>query len=81
MATTQPPEQRGLMELLGKAVLDQDFRKKLFAEPDKMAQQYQLSTQDTEALKKVDPKSLEAAATQMANRSEVTISIVIRIHF
>jgi hypothetical protein len=81
MATNPPPEQRGLMELLGKAVLDIDFRKKLFQEPDAMAKQYQLSTQDTEALKKVDPKTLEAAATQMASKSEVTISIVIRIHF
>jgi hypothetical protein len=82
MATTnEPPEHRGLMGLLGRAVLDKQVRDKLVREPDALAKEYHLSQSETEALKKVDPKAIEDAASQMTSRSEVSISIVVRVKF
>ena len=72
---------RGLMEILGHAVIDPTFRKKLFDEPDKVASQYGLSPQDTLALKNIDRAKIEGAASQVKESSEFAISIVIRGHF
>jgi hypothetical protein len=74
-------ESRGLMELLGRAVLDPEVRNKLFKEPDLLATQYGLAPKDAEALKRIDRAKIEEAASQIASRSEVTIAIVIRIKF
>jgi hypothetical protein len=72
---------RGLMELVGRAVIDPEFRKKLFDEPESIAKQYGLSPQDSAALKTLDRPKLESAASQVTERSEFAISIVIRGHF
>jgi hypothetical protein len=72
---------RGLMEILGHAVIDPTFRKKVFEEPDKLAKEYNLSPQDTEALKNIDRAKIEGAASQVKETSEFAISIVIRGHF
>jgi hypothetical protein len=69
------------MELLGRAVIDPEFRKKLFNESDSVAKEYGLSAQDSAALKTLDRSKLESAAGQIAERSEFAISIVIRGHF
>lgn len=47
-------EGKGLVELLSKAVIDPSFREKLFADRKHYAKQYQLSTNDTLALEKIE---------------------------
>jgi hypothetical protein len=81
MESKHPSGNHGLMELLGKAVVDPAFRDKLFASTDAVATEYGLSPQDKEALKTVDRAKIEEAATQMTSKAQTAISIVIRIKF
>ena len=81
MESKNPGANHGLMELLGKAVVDPAFRDKLFASTDAVASEYGLSAQDKEALKTVDRAKIEEAATQMKSKSHIAISIVIRVKF
>jgi hypothetical protein len=72
---------RGLTELLGKALTDKEMRSKLFADPDGTARAFNLSGQDTEALKKLDSAKFEHAATQLASRQEWTVKVVVSKKF
>ena len=81
MEPTKHPANHGLMELLGKAVVDPEFRNKLFAEPDAVADQYGLAPSDKAALKTIDRAKIDEAASQITSRSQTAISIVIRIKF
>ncbi len=81
MESKHPSGNHGLMELLGKAVVDPAFRDKLFTSTDAVADEYGLSPNDKEALKTVDRAKIEEAASQMTSRAQTAISIVIRIKF
>jgi hypothetical protein len=82
MASTEhPARNHGLMELLGKAVVDPTFRDRLFASPDTVADEYGLAPDDKAALKTIDRAKIDEAASEMTNRSQIAISIVIRIKF
>jgi hypothetical protein len=80
-STKHPTGNHGLAELLGKAVVDPTFRDKLFASPDAVADEYGLAPNDKAALKTIDRAKIDEAATQMTSRSQIAISIVIRIKF
>ena len=81
MEPTKHPANHGLTELLGKAVVDSEFRNKLFSEPDAIADQYGLAPNDKAALKTIDRAKIDEAATQLTSKSQIAISIVIRIKF
>ena len=54
--------------LIGRAVLDPDFRERLFAEPEKAIHEagFDLSDEEMAALKKIDPQQAREAVEGMA---------------
>jgi hypothetical protein len=71
----------GLVELLGRALVDSDFRNKLLDDPDKLADEAQLSKMDREALQAVNRDQLEDAASRLGTHSEFRVFIAIGGHF
>lgn len=53
---------RSLVELLGKVLVDEALRDKLFTDPVSVARCFNLSSEETEALQKLDRRKLEHAA-------------------
>ncbi len=72
---------KGLAELLGRALVDTEFRCALLADPQSIARQHGLSPEDTDALKKVDGAKLEQAASEVAARPNVTVGVSVTIRF
>jgi hypothetical protein len=70
-----------LIGLLGRALIDPEFRKTVVANREKVADDLSLSPEDREALKKLDPAQLEEAASNLAGRTDLTIKVVISGHF
>jgi len=61
-ATTGRDPSRGLIELIGKALIDHDLRDKLFNDPETVARRFDLPFEEAEALKKLDRRAFERAA-------------------
>jgi len=72
---------RGLMELLGRALIDPKLRERIYKEPDALAKEYHLTPLDEDALKHLERAKLEEAAGQLAGRADFRIAIFIRGHF
>ena len=55
---------KGKEELIGRAVVDADFRKRLLADPEGViaAEGYEIDAELLEQIKNVDPEAAEAAA-------------------
>jgi hypothetical protein len=81
MSQNQPDKGRGLIELIGHALIDPEFRKRVKEEPDKLAEEYGLQGKDAEALRNFDTKKLDEASNELAGRAEWTIAVGIRGHF
>ncbi|HTP32058.1 MAG TPA: Os1348 family NHLP clan protein [Candidatus Acidoferrales bacterium] len=75
------PAGHGLMELLGRALVDPKLRDHVFKDPHGVAKQYQLGPQDVEALQKLDRAKFDEAASGLSGRADVRITIAIRGHF
>lgn len=56
---------RHLVELLAKALVDQELRDKLFADPEAVARSFHLSFDETEAIKRLDRQKFERAAAEV----------------
>jgi hypothetical protein len=56
---------RQFIELLGKALVDQQLRETLFADPESVAQSLHLSVDETEALKRLDRDKFERLAAEV----------------
>jgi hypothetical protein len=56
---------RALIELLSKALIDQELRAKLFAEPEAVAREFEISTEEAAALKTLDREKFERAAARL----------------
>ena len=54
--------------IVGKAVLDAEFRQALFAEPDETLAGYDLSEQEVAALKAIDYETMESFAGTLDER-------------
>ena len=61
--TTSPSRQ--LTELLGKALLDEDLRARLLAEPDAVAREFALDAMEIEAIKRLDRRTFEQAVAEL----------------
>jgi hypothetical protein len=72
---------KGLVELLGRALVDSEFRKALLDDPDKLADEAGLSELDKDALGKVSREQLEDAASRLGTHSEFRVFIAIAGHF
>jgi hypothetical protein len=71
-------EKGTLIGILGKAVIDPDFRAELLKG---VADRYQLSANDRDALEKLDEKKLTEASAHMGNRPDITIEVQVTGHF
>jgi hypothetical protein len=61
--------------IIGKAVLDMEFREALFANPDEVLASYDLSQEEVAALKAIDAEAMESfAGTLDEALSELTIA-------
>jgi hypothetical protein len=69
------------VELLGRALVDPEFRKQLEKEPERLATDYKLSPAGRQKLKQMDSGRLEEAASELAGRADVRIFIGISGHF
>jgi hypothetical protein len=74
-------EDRGLVEVLGRALIDPEFRKQLESEPERLARDYKLSPAGLQKLRQMDSGKLDEAAGQLAGRADVRIFIGISGHF
>jgi hypothetical protein len=54
-----------LTELLGKALLDEDLRARLLAEPDAVAREFALDAMEIEAIKRLDRRTFEQAVAEL----------------
>jgi hypothetical protein len=77
----RPREDQALVELLGKALIDPQFRKQLENEPERLATDYKLSATSRQKLRQMDSGRLDAAAGELAGRADVRIFIGISGHF
>jgi hypothetical protein len=59
---------KDLERLIGRAVLDQKFRERLFADPEKAIREagFELSDEEMAALKRIDPQQARDAVEGMA---------------
>ena len=76
-----PEPSKGLVEVLGQALVDADYRKRLVADPAKVADEAGLSDLDRDALRQVNQAQLEDAAARLGTHSEFKIMIGIAGHF
>ena len=54
--------------IIGKAVLDSDFREELFANPEEVLAGYDLSEEEVAALKAIDAETMESFAGTLDER-------------
>jgi hypothetical protein len=78
---SRPQQDPALVQLLGRALIDADFRKRLESEPERMATEYQLSPASRQKLRRMDSGRLDEAASELAGRADVRIFIGISGHF
>jgi hypothetical protein len=65
-----------LHAVVGRAVLDEAFRRALFADPVAALIGYELRDEEVAALKRVDAESLDACARSIGRRLAVSIPTV-----
>jgi hypothetical protein len=70
-----------LVGVLGKAIVDPQFRAELLNDRNAVAEQYGLSSSDRDALNRLDGSKLTDAAKQLGNKAEAKIEVVIGGHF
>ena len=56
---------RQLIELLCKALVDEELREKFFAQPDALALEFCLSPAESEAIRMLDRRKFEQAAVRL----------------
>ena len=57
-----------LQAVIGKAVLDSEFREALFADPDQALEGYELTEEEVAALKTIDAETMESFAGSLDER-------------
>ncbi len=61
------PQKKGYNELVGQAIIDADFRKKLLADPEQVIadEGYEIDQAVVDKLKAIDPVAAEAAVSKL----------------
>ena len=62
---TRPVPSRHLTELIGRALLDRELCDRLFADPEAIARAFDLPAAETEAIKRLDRRTFEAAIVRL----------------
>ena len=62
---TRPVSSAQLNELLGKALLDERLRDRLFTEPEIVAREFNLTEAETEAIKRLDRQKFAQAIDRL----------------
>jgi hypothetical protein len=60
---------QALEAVIGRAILDEEFRLALFADPEAVLVEYELTEQEMAAIRSVDAESLEASAVGLGQRT------------
>ena len=60
--------QEAVQAVIGKAVLDSEFREALFADPDEALEGYELTEEEVAALKSIDAETIESFAGSLDER-------------
>ena len=74
-------EGKGLVEAIGRAIIDPEFRDRIKSDPTGVAADYGLAQRDTNALIAIDHGKLDEAAKGVGGRADWTIGIGISGHF
>ena len=61
----RPTPSRQLMELLSRALLDEELRDRLFADPEAIALQFDLAAAEAKAIKKLDRGKFETTLARL----------------
>jgi hypothetical protein len=61
----RPTPSRQLTELLGRALLDEELRGRIFANPDAIARDFDLAAAEAQAIKKLDRGKFEATVARL----------------
>jgi hypothetical protein len=61
----RPTPSRQLTELLGRALLDEELRDRIFANPDAIARDFDLPAAEAQAIKKLDRGKFEATVARL----------------
>ena len=61
----RPMPSRQLTELLGRALLDQELRERLLADPDTTGREFDLAPAEVKAIKLLDRRKFEAAVARL----------------
>ena len=61
----KPTPSRHLTELLSKALLDQELRDRLFADPEAIAREFDLPAAEAQAIKLLDRRKFETTVAQL----------------
>ena len=60
------PSQGNFQDLIGKALVDADFRKLIYSDRDQALQGYSLTAEEAKALDGITPEMMEEQATRVA---------------
>jgi hypothetical protein len=60
--------QEAVQNLIGRAVMDEAFRKQLFSDPDKAFQGYDLTSEEKDLLRNLDPDEVANFAGKLDER-------------
>lgn len=72
---TAPQASKGLTELIGRALMDEKFREKLFDDRAAAVKEYNLTQADQMALEHLTPKDLQQNAEVFGSAQAITIGI------
>ena len=62
---SRPMSSRQLTELVSRALLDEELRDRLFAAPEAIAREFNLSGAEAEAIKRLDRRKLEQIVVRL----------------
>jgi hypothetical protein len=57
-----------LQEIIGRAVMEPEYRELLFSEPDRALEGYELTEEEASALKRLHPEKFDAVASELEER-------------
>ena len=72
---TVPQASKGLTELIGRALMDEKFREKLFNDRAEAVKEYNLTQTDQVALEHLTPQDLQQNAEVFGSASAISIGI------
>ncbi len=62
---TEAKPSRQLTELLGRALLDEELRDRIFADPEAVAREFDLAAAEAQAIRQLDREKFEATVARL----------------